>query len=119
MARLLRRIDEKNDAKYDAVNDDSQGVVMKWTRPHSIAFCGGVCHRSSKAARGEDLAVEEPVACGDCASFDFHPTLASVLGATLVGDEVVQVCQSCKKRLLIPVGMMEALHFATGHFPKP
>jgi hypothetical protein len=36
----------------------------------------------------------------DCASFHFRPTLAGVLGTTLVGDEIVQVCQSCQKREL-------------------
>ena len=92
-------------------------IIVK--NPHSTRFSGGVWYRSSKASRREDLEIEQPVACRDFPSFDFHPTLASVLGATLVGDEVVQVCQSCKKRLMIPVGMMEALHFATGHFPKP
>ncbi len=77
---------------------------------HSIGFSGGACHCSSKASRGEDLEVEEPVACRDFASFDFHTTSAGVLGATLVGDEVVQVCQSCKKRPLAPMGMMECFH---------
>jgi len=78
--------------------------------PHSIGFSGGACDRSSKASRGEDLEVEEPVSCRDFASFDFHTTSAGVLGATLVGDKVVQVCQSCKKRLLAPMGMMECFH---------
>src|SRR4029453_9724057 len=56
------------------------------------------------------LQIEEPVWRWYSSAFDFHPTLAGMLGATLVGDEVVQVCQSCKKRLLIPVRMMEAFH---------
>jgi DDE domain len=61
--------------------------------PHSIGFSGGVCHRSSKASGSEDLEIEQPVACGDSASFDFHPTFAGVLGATLVWNQVVQMCQ--------------------------
>jgi hypothetical protein len=35
MASLLKRIDEKNDAKYDAVNDDSQGRFTQF-----IGVCG-------------------------------------------------------------------------------
>jgi len=52
---------------------------------HSTRFRGGVWHRSSKAARCEDLQVEEPVACWDCSSFHFHATLARVLRPTLIG----------------------------------
>jgi hypothetical protein len=44
-------------------------------------------HRSLKASGREDLQVEEPVACGDCASFHFHPAEASVLGAPLIGGK--------------------------------
>src|SRR5262245_12686992 len=51
-------------------------------------FSGGTCHCSSKASRGKDLEVEEPVARGDCASFHFHATLAGLQGATLIRDEV-------------------------------
>ena len=57
--------------------------------PHSTQFSGGVCYRLSKASRREDLQVEEPVACWDCASFDFHPTLPGMLSAPLVGHQVV------------------------------
>ena len=66
--------------------------------------------RSSKATRGEDLQVEHPVWCGDSSAFDFHPTLAGVLGSTLIRDEVVQVGESPEKRLLAATGMMEAFH---------
>ena len=38
---------------------------------------------SSKADRREALEREQPVVCRDYTSFDFHPTLASVLGAAL------------------------------------
>ena len=48
--------------------------------------------------------------CWDCASFDFHPTLASVLGPTLRGHEVVEVRQPREKHLLVPFGVMEAFH---------
>ncbi len=77
---------------------------------HSTQFSGKEYHRSSKASRREDLQVEEPVACGDGASFDFHPTLAGMLSAPLVGHEVIQMGEPSQKRLLAPVGMMEALH---------
>jgi RNA polymerase subunit RPABC4/transcription elongation factor Spt4 len=79
------------------------------TWPHSTGFSGSVCPRSSKASRGEDLEIEEPVLCRDCSSVDFYPTWAGMLGATLVGDQVVQMGQPDKKRLLAPVGMMTAL----------
>jgi len=69
-----------------------------------------VCHRSSKASRRENLEIEQPVLCGDFASFDFYTTLAGVLGATLVRDQVVQVGQPSQKRLLAPLGMMERFH---------
>ena len=79
-----------------------------WELAHSIRFSGKEYHCSSKASRREDLQVEEPVACRDCASFDFHPTLPGMLGATLIRHQVVQVRQPDKKRLLTPLGMMEA-----------
>src|SRR6266478_8802494 len=78
--------------------------------PHSTRFSGKEYHCSSKASRREDLQVEEPVACRDCASFDFHPTLASVLGPTLIGHQVVEVRQPREKHLLAPFGVMEAFH---------
>jgi hypothetical protein len=55
------------------------------------------------------LEIEEPVLCRDWSSVDFYPTWAGMLGATLVGDQVVQMGQPDKKRLLAPVGMMTAL----------
>src|SRR5687767_3486389 len=54
--------------------------------PHSPGFSGKGCRRSSKASRRENLEVEEPVTCRDGASFDFHATLASMLGPTLIWD---------------------------------
>ena len=77
---------------------------------HSTDFSGKWYHRSSKASRREDLEVEEPVACGNCSSFHFHAALAGMLGPTLIGDQVVEVCQPCEKRLLAPFGMMEAFN---------
>jgi hypothetical protein len=65
--------------------------VGLWKKPHSIEFSGGVGHRSSKASRREDLEIEQPVACWDFSSFHFHPTLASMLGATLIRYQVVEV----------------------------
>jgi len=81
-----------------------------WKFAHSTRFSGKEYHCSSKASRREDLQVEEPVACRDCASFDFHPTLASVLGPTLIGHQVVEVRQPREKHLLVPFGVMEAFH---------
>jgi Thiamine pyrophosphate enzyme, N-terminal TPP binding domain len=78
--------------------------------PHSTRFSGGVCHSLSKASGGEDLEIEQPVACWDCSSFDFHATLPDMYGPTLIRDEVIQVGQPAQKRLLAPVGVMEALH---------
>ena len=63
-----------------------------------------------KASGREDLEIEQPVACRDGASLHFHPPLAGMLGTTLVGDQVVQMCQPSQKRLLVPVGMMERLY---------
>src|SRR5260370_33558770 len=77
---------------------------------HSTQFSGKEYLRSSKASRREDLQVEEPVSCWDCSSFDFHPTLAGMLSAPLVGHEVVQMGEPSQKRLLASFGMMEALH---------
>src|SRR5438132_9460080 len=78
--------------------------------PHSTKFSGGVCPHSSKAARGEDLQVEHPVWCRYSRACHFHAALAGMLSSTLIGDEVIEVRQSCQKRLLAPFGMMEALH---------
>jgi hypothetical protein len=36
--------------------------------------------------------------------------LAGMLGATLIGDQVIQMGQSCQKRLLTSTWMMELLH---------
>jgi hypothetical protein len=74
--------------------------------PHSTELRGGACHRSAKASGGEDLQVEEPVACWDCASFHFHATLTCMLSPTLIGDQVIEVRQPCQKRLLAPPWMM-------------
>jgi hypothetical protein len=57
--------------------------------PHSTELRGEVCHRSAKASGGEDLQVEKPVSCWDCASFYLHATVAGMLGPTLIRDEVV------------------------------
>src|SRR5215831_3180372 len=77
---------------------------------HSTELRGGVCHHSAKASGGEDLQVEKPVACWDCASFHFHATVAGMLGPTLIRDEVVEVGEPGEKCLLAATRMMEALH---------
>jgi hypothetical protein len=66
-----------------------QSPGVKQQIAHSTELRGGACHRSTKAFGGEDLQVEEPVACGDCASFHFYATLAGMLRPTLIGDQVI------------------------------
>ena len=56
------------------------------------------------------MQVEHPVWCGYPPAFNFHTALPSMLGATLIRYEVVQVRQPSQKRLLAAFGMMEALH---------
>ena len=77
---------------------------------HSPEFSGRVCQHSSKASRGEDAEIEQPVVCRDFSSFYFHATLASVLGATLGRSQVIQQREAVQKVLLAPLGMMEPLH---------
>jgi hypothetical protein len=90
------------------VYEDRLRTTMKI--PHSIGFSGSVCHRSSKASGREDLQIEQPVACRDFASFDFHTTLPGMLGPTLVRHQIVQMGQPSQKRLVAPFGVMEAFH---------
>jgi hypothetical protein len=90
-------------------------VFIRWGEGHafiddSTELRGGTCHHSSKASGGEDLEVEQPVACGDCASFHFHAALASVLSPTLVGDQVVSMGEPSQKCLLTATWMMKSFH---------
>src|SRR5919198_5347668 len=85
-------------------------INIEREKPHSTKLRGEACHCSAKTARSEDLQVEEPVSCWDCSSFHFHTTLARMLSATLIRDEVVQVGEPREKRLLAATGMMEPLH---------
>jgi len=78
--------------------------------PHSSGFRGKGYHRSSKASRREDLQIEHPVWCGYTSTFDFHATVAAVLGPTLIRHQVVEVCQPCEKRLLAATWMVKPLH---------
>ena len=78
--------------------------------PHSTRFSGSVCPHSSKAARGEDLEVEHPVCGGYAAAFHFYPTLPGMLSPTLIGHQVVQMCQPREECLLAAAWMMEAFH---------
>jgi len=66
-------------------------AVRYWCRKfaHSTGFSGSVCHRSAKASRREDLQIKEPIMCRYSSAFDFHATLPGMLGATLVGHQVV------------------------------
>src|SRR5215510_11791047 len=86
-----------------------------------VRVCGGAgwvttgstrkrVRRSSKATRGENLQVEHPICGGDASAFHFHPTVARVLGSTLIRYQVVQVGEPRQKRLLAPVGMMKGFH---------
>jgi hypothetical protein len=80
--------------------------VGRWSRlvarefPHSTRFSGSVCPRSSKASRGEDLEVEEPVCGRYSPAFHFYPTLPGMLSPTLIGHQVIQMCQPRKEYLL-------------------
>ena len=56
------------------------------------------------------MQVEEPVLCRQSSAFDFHPAPPGMLGPTLVGDQVVQVRQSCEKRLLTAPWVMKPFH---------
>jgi hypothetical protein len=42
--------------------------------------------------------VEHPVWCGYAPAFHFHTTLAGMLSPTLMGDQIIEVCQSCQNR---------------------
>ena len=77
---------------------------------HSTELRGGACHRSAEASGSEDLQVEEPVSCWDGVSFHLHATLASMLGTTLIWDEVVQMCEAREKGLLTATGMVKPFH---------
>src|SRR6266446_7025433 len=48
----------------------------KRQKTHSIAFSGRACHRSAKAARGEDVQIEHPVSCGYTSTFQVVYTTA-------------------------------------------
>jgi hypothetical protein len=52
----------------------------------------------------------QPVSCRYSASFDFHTTLASVLGTTLVRYQVIQQREAVQNMLVPPLRMMEPLH---------
>ena len=79
-------------------------------RAHSTELRGGVGHRSAKASGSEDLEIEQPGACRDLASFHFHPTRVRMLGAALVGDQVVQMNQTGEEPQVTPTWMVEAFH---------
>jgi hypothetical protein len=67
------------------------------------------CSRTLQASRGEDLDIAQRVSGRDLASFALHTTLASMLGTTLVGDYVIQVCQSSQQRWWVPGRVLEPL----------
>src|SRR6266850_1095449 len=79
-------------------------------KPHSPGFSGKGCHGSAKPSGGEDLDIEEPVACRDSPAFHLHPTLPGMLSPPLIRDQVVQVRQAREKRLLAATWVMKAFH---------
>src|SRR5262245_18294249 len=78
--------------------------------PHSIELCGEACPHSSEAAGGEDLDIEEPISGWDCSPLHFHATLAGMLSATLICNQVIEVRESREKRLWTATGRVKALH---------
>ena len=54
------------------------------------------------------MEIEPPVTRRDGASFACHARLTGMLRTALRGDQMVQMGQPSKKRLLAPFGMMEA-----------
>ena len=85
-------------------------ILQDYLFPHSIEFSGGVGHCSSKASRREDLEIEQPVASWDCSSCHFSPTLASMLGATLIRYPVVAGCEPGEPGLWASLRRVQALH---------
>src|SRR5207244_5795327 len=75
--------------------------------PHSTELCGGAWHRSSKAARGEDLQIKHPVCGGYASAFHFHATLTGMLGAPLIRNGVVQVGEPREKCPLTPAWVVK------------
>jgi hypothetical protein len=86
------------------------GIQTQQKSAHSTELRGGGWHHSAKAARGEDLDMEEPVACRYASAFHFHTTLPDMLGSMLIRDEIIQMCEPREKRLLASSWMMEPLH---------
>jgi hypothetical protein len=62
------------------------------------------------SSRREDLQIEQPISCRDSPAFHFYTTLPRMLGATLIGHQVIQVREPREKRLLVSTGMMKPLH---------
>jgi hypothetical protein len=56
--------------------------------------------------------IEHPVACWDCSTLHFDPTLTGVLGASLIRHQIVEMRSSGEKRLLAALRMVEAFHHA-------
>jgi hypothetical protein len=69
---------------------EHESSVAKLPFSHSTELRGGGWHHSAKAAGGEDLDIEEPVACRYASAFHFHPTLPGMLGSMLIWDEIIR-----------------------------
>src|SRR5215510_15058922 len=91
------------------------GATLRWPQRTRISHIPPNlvvrrCRRTLIASGSEDLQVEHPVRGRDATALHFHPTLACVQGPALVGDQVVQVCQPCQKRLSATTGIVKAFH---------
>ena len=54
--------------------------------------------------------IEEPVSGWNCSTLHFHATLAGMLSATLIRNQVIEVRESREKRLLTATGMVKPFH---------
>ena len=61
---------------YRTIRPSSPGSTRKIA--HSTQFSGKGYHRSAKPSGGEDLDIEEPVACWYAPAFHLHSTLPSI-----------------------------------------
>jgi hypothetical protein len=88
------------------------GCIPQALRPNgsSPACTGGGDFLSLHQCASWRTQIEEPIMCRYSPAFHFYATLTRMLGPTLIGHQVVEVCQPYEKRLLAATGMMEPLH---------
>src|SRR5262249_27651637 len=107
LQRMPRHVIRQHQHRRVAVPDEVARHAVKKIA-HSTELRGGGWHHSAKAARGEDVDIEEPVACRYASAFHFHTTLPSMLGSMLSVAErsfsllhlVEMLCQPCSQSLL-------------------